>query len=111
MDTSSDAPHAQTLSSTSDAEPVTTAPAPETAPDNRAASIAGWLVLTYVFLSPFNALLILPYVNARVQPTEIVFLILLPFVLLGYGRRLLPSFRWQLIFGAYVAANICAAVV
>jgi hypothetical protein len=64
-----------------------------------------------VFLSPFTALFILPYFNAKIQPTEILFLILLPFALIGYGRRLFPSFRWQLIFAAYVLANICAGVI
>jgi hypothetical protein len=80
-------------------------------PVNRAASIADALLLAYVFLSPFTALFILPYFRAKIQPTEILFLVLLPFGLIGYGRRLLPLFRWQAIFAAYVLANICAGVI
>ena len=77
----------------------------------RAAWIADRLLLAYVFLSPFTALLILPYFNTKIQPTEVLFLLLFPFALIGYGCRLLPSFRWQLIVGAYILANLCAGII
>lgn len=69
------------------------------------------LILGFVFLSPFTALLNLPYFAARVQPTELVFLLLLPFAVGAYWRALVPSIRWQVIFAAYLLANLCAAVV
>ena len=80
-------------------------------PANRAASIADPLVLAYIFLSPFTAILNLPYFAARVQPTEIVFLLLLPFAIFGYGRGLVPSLRWSLILAAYLLANVYAGLV
>jgi hypothetical protein len=114
MDTSSGAA-ADVLSPTSPRTTATTAiaEAPEQGvrPANRAASIADALVLAYLFLSPFTALFILPYFNAKIQPTEILFLVLLPFGLIGYGRRLLPTFRWQVIFAAYLIANLCAGII
>src|SRR5262249_32586909 len=113
MDTSSDAP-AHLLPAPSAATTVSTTPGPEQpvqAAELRAASIADALLLAYLFVSPFTALFILPYFNAKIQLTELLFLILLPFALVGYGRRLLPSLRWQLIFGAYVLANLCAGVI
>jgi len=70
-----------------------------------------WLLLTYVALIPFVKVVFLPYFDAKLQPTELVFVALLPAALLTFGRRLWPTNKW--LGGAivaYLAANLASGV-
>lgn len=60
---------------------------------------------------PFVRVVFLPYVDAKVQPTEVVFLLLFPLALLAYGKKLWLKDRW-LMGGllAYLLTNFVAAL-
>ncbi len=58
------------------------------------------LLLAYVFLLPLRRLLYLPVVNAKIQPTELVFLFLGPLALVVWGASL-----WR---GATASASLPA---
>ncbi|MFT5999871.1 MAG: hypothetical protein ACI81P_002330 [Neolewinella sp.] len=61
---------------------------------------------------PFVRVVFLPYVDAKLQPTEVVFALLFPLALWGYGKKLWLQQTW-LMWGlvAYVLANVVAALV
>jgi hypothetical protein len=70
-----------------------------------------WLLLAYAVLVPFVKVAFLPYFDAKIQPTELVFLAILPAALLTYGRLLWPDdtwLRWAII--AYLAANLASGL-
>jgi O-antigen ligase len=78
-------------------------------PVGRSESVATLLLTVYLVCSPFTALLRLPYVQAKIQPAELVFLLLLPCAVIAYGRELLPPARWGLVLGAFVLATLCSS--
>ena len=62
-------------------------------------------------LLPFVRIVLLPVVDAKIQPTELVFLVLAPLALWEYGASLWPRNRWiQVGLISYLAANIASAV-
>lgn len=71
-----------------------------------------YLLLAYVALLPFVRIVYLPVVYAKIQPTELVFLVLGPLALLRYGSSLWPKDRWLgLAIFFYLLANLVAAAV
>ena len=69
------------------------------------------LLLAYAFALPFVRLVTLPYVDAKLQPTEAIFLLLLPVAVYRYRAELLRQPRaWLFALGFYVAVNLAAAV-
>jgi hypothetical protein len=61
---------------------------------------------------PFVRVVYLPYVDAKLQPTEVIFALLFPLALWAYGKRLWlqqTSLMWGLV--AYVLANVVSASV
>ena len=61
---------------------------------------------------PFVRVVLLPYVDIKLPPTEVVFALLLPLALWAYGKKLWgqkPWLMWGLV--AYVLANVVAALV
>ena len=74
----------------------------------RRGELAEALVLAAVFASSFTSLLDWPGWTTEIQPTEIIFILLLPTAIAAYGRRLWPAPRWSLALGAYVIANLLA---
>jgi hypothetical protein len=70
------------------------------------------LALLFTLALPFVRIATLPYVDAKIQPTELVFLFLAPLALWTYGRSLWPKDRWlQAGFITYLAANVVSAAV
>ena len=74
------------------------------------AALADRLLLACVGLSTFTALSYWPHPYAKVQPAEIVFVVLLPVAALAFGRNLAPARRWITVLGAYNAANFVSAI-
>lgn len=66
-----------------------------------------YLLQAYLLAIPYLRLFFLPVVSAKLQLTEIVFLLLFPLALLRYGRKLfdLPLFL-MLTIGMYLLANL-----
>lgn len=61
---------------------------------------------------PFVRVVFLPYVDAKLQPTEVVFALLFPLALWRYGKRLWlqqTSLMWVLVI--YVLTNLVSALV
>jgi hypothetical protein len=68
-----------------------------------------WLLLAYAVLVPFVKVVFLPCIDAKIQPTELVFLVLLPAALLTYGWLLWPDDGWlRGAIIAYLAANLAS---
>ncbi|MEM1358124.1 MAG: O-antigen ligase family protein [Bacteroidota bacterium] len=68
-------------------------------------------LLLYVLLLPFVRIALLPLVQAKIQPTELVFLLLLPLGWLRYGSQLLPQSRWlNVALLTYFLANLSSAL-
>lgn len=60
---------------------------------------------------PFVRIVLLPVVDAKIQPTELVFLVLAPLAVWQYGTQLLPRNRWlQAGIFVYLGANVAAAL-
>ena len=53
------------------------------------------LLLLYFLILPFTRFWYLPIVYAKIQPTELVFLALLPLALLAFSWQLVPDKRWR----------------
>ncbi len=70
------------------------------------------IILRLLVLSlPFVRVLLLPVVDAKLQPTELIFLLLAPLALWHYGWSLWPrdrSLQWGIV--VYLAANGIAAI-
>lgn len=70
-----------------------------------------WLLLAYAALVPFVKVVFLPYFDAKIQPTELIFLALLPVALLHFRRLLWPSGAWlRGAIVAYLLANLVSGV-
>lgn len=69
-------------------------------------------LLLFTLALPFVRIALLPVVDAKIQPTELIFLVLAPLAVLAYGRSLWPKdllLRVGLI--AYLGANVVSAAV
>ena len=69
-----------------------------------------WLVLLlqlFAFFLPFVRIFYFPVVSAKIQPTEIIFLLMLPLAFLRYKNRLFDLPRpWLIAAMVYLAANL-----
>ncbi len=70
-----------------------------------------WLLLAYAALVPFVKVVFLPYFDAKIQPTELVFLAMLPVGLIHFRRALWPPGPWlRGAIIAYLLANLASGV-
>ena len=69
-----------------------------------------YLLLAYCFFVPFIRLFFFPVVSAKVQPTEIIFLVLFPLAVYFYGRKLIPTSPMLLgAAGLFLLSNLMSA--
>ena len=69
------------------------------------------ILFAYVALIPFVKVVFLPYFDAKLQPTELVFVALLPVALLTVGRQLWPADKWlRRGIVAYLGANLVSGI-
>jgi len=69
------------------------------------------LLFAFTFALPFVRITLLPYVDAKLQPTELIFLFLAPLALWLYGRELWFADRWlRAGLITYLVANVISAI-
>lgn len=69
-----------------------------------------FLLLLYFLILPFTRFWYLPIVYAKIQPTELVFLALLPLALLAFSWQLVPDKRWRLPLFFYLFINLWSGI-
>lgn len=81
----------------------------KTSSQGKTGLIAERLLLLYLFLSPFNRVFNLPWVEFKIQPTEFLFLLLFPVWHAAFRWKWTPPRLLALPIGIYLFINLISA--